>query len=516
MARIFLPMTLFLFLFLGSALAGLAQQPDTGVRWSQVMRIPSPEETSSWFPDLAVDRQGRVHVVWNETIHNPELVPPEKIHRSDDGEHILIESVYYSVWDGQQWSPFNDLLPPQADIIRHAIAVDDYDIIHFIFGWHSMYYKQARANEGLSAAAWTSPRLVNNRVNTYMKDIAVYEDTLHTVYDDKGAKDEEAECPGCADIYYRHSTDRGLTWSAPVALFPTGTGSNYAQIEIDKTGAVYLAWNEGWDRFTGHGDHRYGVYMYSADGGSTWSAPTIVSYPNATNMRLTVGSNSQGGVMLVWRTASPEYPGIYYMWSTDYGKSWSPPQALPNIFAQPTASGHGMYDMATDSAGHIHLLVVGRLSLDQDPPGVYHLEWDGNNWSSPLPVYIGGWYPQYPHIVIDRGNQLHATWYISADPWSAIIPFQVWYAHGQSQAPAETPVPPPTSTSTPTAIPLATATPTATPYPTLAPGGTALPDGLYTESDDLLRLLIGLAPVLILATAIFAIRFAWRRRSSGR
>ena len=167
-------------------------------------------------------------------------------------------------------------------------------------------------------------------------------------------------------------------------------------------------------------------------------------------------------------------------------------------------------------AGHIHLLVTGQLSIDQDPPGVYHLEWDGNNWSSPLSVYKGSWYPQYPHIVIDRGNQLHATWFIGDSPWEPTTPYQVWYAHGRSQSPAETPVPPPTSTPTPTATPLATATPTATPYPTLAPVGTALPDGLYTESDDLMRLLVGLAPVLILATAIFAVRFGWLRRSSGR
>ncbi|MDH4136512.1 MAG: exo-alpha-sialidase [Anaerolineae bacterium] len=476
------------------------------------MRIPSPEETSSWFPDLAVDREGRVHVVWCETDH----LAMNYSQPGDDIDPSKFERLYYSMWDGQQWSQANDIVPSQQNIIRNAIAVDDYNVLHLLFDFSppfGLYYKKAQASQASSAAAWTPPRLVNSRSGTYMSDIAIFQDTLHIVYDDRGAA--EGECPGCADIFYRRSTDRGLTWSTSVALFPTGTGSNYAQMEIDKTGVVYLAWNEGWDRLGGRGSPRYGVYMYSADGGSTWSAPTIVSYPNATNMRFAVGSDGQGGVMLVWRTASPEYPGIYYMWSTDYGESWSPPQALPDIFAQPTTSGHGMYDMATDSAGHIHLLVTGRLSIAQDPPGVYHLEWDGNNWSSPLVVYKGDWYPMYPHLVIDRGNQLHVTWSIS-ESQETDEPLQAWYAHGQSQAPAETPVPLPTPIPSPMATPLATSTPTATPYPTLAPGGAALPDGLYTENDDLLRLLIGLAPVLILATAILAIRFGWLRRSSGR
>ena len=38
-----------------------------GAIWNLVTQIPSPFESNSWFPDLAVDREGRVHVVWCET-----------------------------------------------------------------------------------------------------------------------------------------------------------------------------------------------------------------------------------------------------------------------------------------------------------------------------------------------------------------------------------------------------------------------------------------------------------------
>jgi hypothetical protein len=171
--------------------------------------------------------------------------------------------------------------------------------------------------------------------------------------------------------------------------------------------------------------------------------------------------------------------------------------------------------MATDSGGHVHLVVVGRLSPEEDRLGVYHLEWDGTSWSPPTAIYRGAGSPEYPRIVISEGNKLHVAWFVRGALWEGGN-YEVWYSSSQSASPAQTPVPPPTSTPTLTATPLATATPTATPYPTLAPGGTALPDGLYTESDDLIKLLVGLAPVLILATAIFAVRFGWLRRSSGR
>jgi hypothetical protein len=492
----------------------MAQQPEAETQWDQAMPIPSPKEIRAWFPDLAVDSQDRVHVVWNVT--------------GDLGvAHLGGEAVFYSMWDGQQWLPFNDIVVPEIGIVRHAIAIDDHDTLHFAFGWHEMYYKQALSNEASSAAAWTLPTLINSRNGTYMKDIVAYQDTLHVLYDDFGAGDEEGECPQCADIFYRRSPDRGLTWSVPVALFPTDhVGSARVQMEIDRTGTIYVTWDEGWDRLSGHETaQKSGVYMYSTDGGHTWSRPSIISYPNSSNVQLTVGSNSQGGVMLVWRTRSLDYPGIYYMWSVDYGESWSPPQTLSNILVRNMTTPFDKYDMATDSAGHIHLLVVGHLSSDpkaEKPPGLYHFEWDGNAWSAPSPLYEESWYPEYPHLVVHRGNQLHATWFVRQAVFDETEPHQIWYAHGQSSAPVETPIPRPTSNPSPTSMPT---TPTPTPVPTLTPRPTPTLDpdlakvsvsseaatSIYTETDELLLLAKSLIPaILIIVVVVVGIRL-WRR-----
>ncbi len=502
---------LFLFLIFGNTLVSKAQQPETGVRWSEGMRIPSPEESDSWFPDLAVDREGRAHVIWVET-RRPEIGP-------------LDERVYYSMWDGQKWTPFNDILPTQPDIIRNAIAIDNYDVLHLLFDapGYILNYQQSQASEALSAAAWSTSHRVSTRGFTYMSDIAVYRDILHIVYGDTGA--EEGECSGCTDMFYRHSINRGLNWSAPIALFPTGTGSARPQLEIDKTGTIYVAWDEGWDKLGSVGNPESGLYMYSNDGGNTWSAPTIISYPNSTNAQLTVGGDGRGGVMLVWRTTSREYPHIYYMWSTDQGASWSPPQTIPNFFAINWAIPFDIYDMAADSAGHIHLLTTGYLAMGQvgeKPPGLYHFEWDGNAWSAPSPIYEGGWYPEYPHLVIDRGNQLHVTWFVRQDLWQSTDYNQVWYAHGQSQAPAETPVVRPTLTP----IPL---TPTSTPTLTPIPGPTTTPTptldltiieapippediyAIYDKTYDVPLLLISLIPAILIVTVVVISVRIWRK-----
>jgi hypothetical protein len=55
-------------------------------------------------------------------------------------------------------------------------------------------------------------------------------------------------------------------------------------------------------------------------------------------------------------------------------------------------------------------------------------------------------------------------------------------------------------------------TPTATPFPTSASEDSGLPEGLYTESDDLVRLAVALSPVLLLATIVAVVKLVWKGR----
>jgi len=477
--------------------------------WTTPVNV-SNNPTASWFPDLAVDSLGNVHMVWCET------TPLE------GGGHK--EQVYYSMWDDQTWSTPSDIVPPSPDIIRNAIAADQMGNLHMLFGGSvpsighlNMFYKRALVEEAWSAAQWSAPHRISQS-DSYRGDIVIdSKGVIHVTYDERVGYESEADSEAflpvvVSDIIYRHSTDGGQTWSYPVNLSSSSrTGSSRVQMEIDSSETIHITWDEGWE-LLGRGDPIYGSYTFSTDGGETWAPVASVSYPDSANAQLTVGSDGSGGVMLVWRTTSRDE--IFYQWSSDGGNSWAPPAVIPGIFARPWWTEFDMYDMATDSGGHIHLVVVGRLSPEEDRLGVYHLEWDGASWSPPTAIYWGAGFPEYPKIIISEGNKLHVAWFVRDDPEEGNR--EVWYSSSQSASPAQTPVPPPTSTPTPTATPLATATPTATPYPTLAPVGTALPDGLYTESDELLRLLVGLAPVLILVTAILVIRFVWLRRSSGR
>jgi hypothetical protein len=233
--------------------------------------------------------------------------------------------------------------------------------------------------------------------------------------------------------------DGGGHWDTPINLLATETGTAHPHLSVDKNGVLYASWDEGWDRHTGRGTPEYGVFSFSRDLGETWTEPVEIHYPDSTNAQMTVEGNGQEGIMLVWRTISPEYPGIYFMWSMDDGKTWSQPGTLPSFVARPVINYFDAYDMATDSNGHIHLLASGFLTSTEgrigNTPGLYHFEWDGQRWYPATQVYNGGFIPEYPRIVIERGNIIHTTWFTRGNAFESDYGYEIMYAKGISAAP---------------------------------------------------------------------------------
>jgi hypothetical protein len=482
--------------------SGIAQISIQPVRWEIPVVIPSPQGSNSWFPDLAVDSMGKVHIVWCETLSG------------EDGDQ---ESIYYSMWNGSQWSQYIDIASPTTEIRRNSLTIDHNDILHLSYidsrpnKPYRLGYSSVKTSEAFSAGKWTPITYLNERGLSYFNKLLSYQDTLHLFYEDTGNEGE-------ADMYYRHSLDGGDTWDVPISLLPTAKGSSRPNATVNSEGDLYLAWDEGWDRLTGNGTPEYGLFTVSRDMGETWKEPVEIRYPNSANMQLTVQTNGQEGIMLVWRTVSSTYPGVYYMWSKDDGETWSQPGTLSSFMARPVINYFDSFDMATDSAGHIHLLASGFLTSTEgrigNTSGLYHFEWDGQRWYPATQVYNGGLIPEYPRLVIDRGNTLHSTWFVRHDAFNSEYMHEIMYAKGISAAPevehqlvlqkddvfvemigqiekigADVPA---EIESRPPALTLEQA-----PYVSSR--------SLYTEADEMRVILLGLAPVVLIISAIIII-----------
>jgi hypothetical protein len=325
-----------------------------------------------------------------------------------------------------------------------------------------------------------------------------------------------AMCPLCEDIFYRHSTNGGQGWSVPINLSHSFAGSGKPQLHLGSEGDVYVTWEEGEGFLPGGGYPVGSMYVHSPDGGNTWSEPTLFSFAQGAPQQITLGADQKGNLVVVWRL--PEEDVFYYQSSRDNGASWSQPETIPGVIAKPWESfSLDAYHTATDSAGHVHLLVLGYLHPLEEELALIHLVWNGSEWSVPIRIYASSDPPEWPRVDVGLGNKVYATWFTRDQEhiWNSERGrYKVWSSSYQAEAPPQTPVSisSPVLTQPPVASEQATATPVTTPTPAIVTNTSGLPPGLYTEGDEIGRLLLALSPIAVVVLAVVALRLGWFRR----
>jgi hypothetical protein len=80
-------------------------------------------------------------------------------------------------------------------------------------------------------------------------------------------------------------------------------------------------------------------------------------------------------------------------------------------------------------------VVAGRLSSADTSTGIFHLEWQGNQWSAPHKIAEGPGEVEYPKIAVSEGNKLHVVWFTRDLVWTQEgASYAVWYSSSESDA----------------------------------------------------------------------------------
>jgi hypothetical protein len=501
-------------LVLGTNRLGLAQAG----AWSEPVNV-SNTPNGSWFSDLAVDNMGNVHVVWCET--------------EWDEFEAGTEYLFYARRDSQGWTAPNDLAAASPTIRRNSIAVDTLGNLYLAFleddyprYKRGIYFRRAPVHTAYSAASWSDRRFIGGRRVGYVADIVVdRENKLHVIYTESSGAEPSDLCPrgSCSEVFYRNSRDLGRTWSAPVNLSQSAPGTKRIGLMVDGQGHIHAFWDEGGDR--NMMDVPIGAaHTVSHDGGLSWSVPVLITSTLGVPQQIAAGYDGRGQTVIVWRPVAMDPEArrnaderVYYQVSTD-GVSWSAPAPIPGILGRMDGAvyaGYDVYDMATDSAGNLHLVGVFRLSALDPVLSILHLQWDGERWSVSERISTGAGFPEHPRIVVERGNVLHAVWEVKESAPLGSQRIDVWYSTKQLETPALTPVPTPIPSPTPTLTPPPSPTPAVTSYPTLVSASSGLPKGLDTESAEVFRLAIALSPAVLVISLVIAVkmgRFGRHRR----
>lgn len=490
--------------------------------WSEPVPL-SPAERSAWFPDIAVGPQGQIHVAWSA---GAEI-------KGEDKNSAIVNSytavIYTTSLDGQEWSKPIDIaaLPgPYAEVSRPTLLVDQRGMLHMTYRREPIFYSHSPEETAASSSSWSLPRQITvNEVGYFSQPALDKQGMLHVVFTENVIL---PDCPICFHLFYRRSSDNGLTWSGLTDISKLPTGAAKPQILVDKQNNLHVVWEAGPGGTLGSVMSPTKImYAASYDGGKTWTTPVEFLTPNGTANNVAIGLDREGKLLVAW--LSPPEDLVYYQLSQDQGHSWSLPRPIPGIWggASVYATRQDDYAMATDGSGDVHLVLVGRTSSTQKSLSVLHLIWNGVDWSPPeaITTLIGD-APEWPRLAAGYGNQLHVVWFVrdAAHVWdSTNQKYRIWYARGTSSAPPASPVIRPTFTpkSTPKAIATPVPTPSATlsptPTPTLDPSLAQAPvpaeaiDSVYTDMDEIKLLIGSLVPAgLVIVVVMIGVRL--RRR----
>jgi hypothetical protein len=183
---------------------------------------------------------------------------------------------------------------------------------------------------------------------------------------------------GWGSVYFRASDDFGRTWREEVRLKgEEGDVEGPMEMAADDRGHVFIVWAD-------NRDGEYGVYFVaSTDHGKTWSKEVRLDVAKAKASRAslpTLAADPSGHVYVAWQDAKHGGWDIYLNTSSDFGKTWRPEGVRLNT-GPPGEAEAQLPQIALDGKGTIAVAWQEDRGEDQQP-GIY-LTWSadfGKTW----------------------------------------------------------------------------------------------------------------------------------------
>jgi len=360
--------------------------------WTTTEVVSTESADNSFFPSIAVDRSGNVHIAWYD-------------YTNYGGSGTDID-IFYKRWNATTaaWtttevvsteSTDNSFFPTIAvDGSGNVyIAWDDYTDYGGSGADYDIFYKCWNA----TTAAWATTEVVSTEStdNSWYSIIAVDGSrnvhiawTEGTKYGGSG-KDR--------DIFYKRWNSTTAVWTTTEVVSTESTGdSSYPTIAVDGSGNVHIAWYD--EPYYGPSPHMHIAWddepNYGGSGGdynifykrwnaatAVWTTTEVISEPEGP----TIAVDGSGNVHIAWYEYT-NYGGSGKDWDIFY-KRWNAATAVWTMTEVVSTESTGtsiLPTIAVDGSGNVHLVW-----------------WDGTNRSGSLVTW---------DLFYKRWNAITATW----------------------------------------------------------------------------------------------------------
>ncbi|MBP7688420.1 MAG: exo-alpha-sialidase [Thermoflexales bacterium] len=309
-------------------------------------------------------------------------------------------------------------------------------------------------------------------------------------------------------IYFTRSADGGSTWSAPTVVVDAAaaqwTSVDKPRLAFDaQTNTLHATWLR--TSLPGQVTTQAVYSARSTDGGQTWSTAAEVASGTVDWPRLAVPQTGQ--VYLVWSQTQSQggvdQRAVLGQYSLDGGQRWSEAKAIRGF-----ERIDGPASLTSDGAGTLYLDGVSAGAGNESV--LLHAEGDGQTWGAVETIGLGQ--------IANAGNGATTDLSASTNRLSAVVQLWTLQSNGTGQfaiaatglqlAARSTVAPLPTFTPlpSPTALAAATPTPTATPRPS-APTNVTAP-----KSGGIPPLALGGALAAIIVVGAVSVTIYLRRR----
>jgi hypothetical protein len=315
----------------------------------------------------------------------------------DDSEGSSFEIFYKRSTDGgTTWPEYKRLTWNAGGSYVPAIAAGSSSTIHVVWydyspGNGEIYYKRS-TNGGVT---WESSRRITwTSGSSYAPAIAVDSmNTVHVLWRDNTNDSND-------EIYYKQSTDGGTTWSNNKRLTWNAGDSHNPAIAVDSTDKIHVAWNDD-----SRGSSMEIFYRRSVDGGISWSKLKRFTWNSGHSVSPELAAGSGNNVHIVWFDSTPGNGEIYYKRSTNAGVTWESSRRLTwnsSISTSPT--------IAVDSSSGVHFAWQD-YSKDSNFEILFRRSTDGGTtWTKYKRLTWNAEESRFPSIDVDSSNNIHLVW----------------------------------------------------------------------------------------------------------
>ena len=210
----------------------------------------------STFPSVAVDNNGRVHVVWLYTSADSQIAYSDWI--GDEDEHFRIISNFPVTW-----------------MSRPSITSDPHWFVHVVWPDSAGKAMYAMINcAGAGDPVVFEPTCISPLTVAGSPDIAAGENGLHAVW--------TVNQDGNQDIYYAYSGDFGSTWDTPIRITTNSSQSFNPTVAAGQRNCPRVVWQ----------DNEFGNYEILME---QWQTLSVHNPGDGRQLRLEWDDNWQRG-----------------------------------------------------------------------------------------------------------------------------------------------------------------------------------------------------------------------------